>query len=222
MSDDFSQFQDAFFEEAGDHVAAVEEGLLALEQHPEDLDLLNKIFRSAHSIKGTSGMFGFNAVAQFTHKMETLLDLLRNGEKVVTPQIADLLLKSTDCLKTLIDAAKSGLPVDDDSVQRLTIELASASAAGSQPLTQVTAKAATGSSAPSTATSLSVTVPRTPHALFTSPGHHRNGSSSAASTRCKSSKSWPILEHYPRSPSIRRSCRNWQPWILKNATSPGR
>lgn len=132
MSNDFSQFQDAFFEEAGDHLAVVEEGLLALEQHPEDLDLLNKIFRSAHSIKGTSGMFGFNAVAQFTHKMETLLDLLRNGQKVVTPHIADLLLKSTDCLKTLIDAAKSGSPVDDETVQRLTVELASASAAGSQ------------------------------------------------------------------------------------------
>ncbi len=161
MSDDFSQFQDAFFEEAGDHVAVVEEGLLALEQHPEDLDLLNKIFRSAHSIKGTSGMFGFNAVAQFTHKMETLLDLLRNGQKVVTPQIADLLLKSTDCLKTLIDAAKSGSPVDDETVQRLTVELASASAAGSQPSAQVTAKSATGSSSPSTATSLSVTVSRT-------------------------------------------------------------
>ena len=138
------------FEEAGDHIAVVEEGLLALEQHPEDLDLLNKIFRSAHSIKCTSGMFGFNAVAQFTHKMETLLDLLRNGQKVVTPQIADLLLKSTDCLKTLIDAAKSGSPVDDGTVQRLTVELASASTAGSQPMAQVpsastTAPAQTGS-----------------------------------------------------------------------------
>ena len=151
MSDDFSQFQDAFFEEAGDHLAIVEEGLLALEQHPEDLDLLGKIFRSAHSIKGTSGMFGFNAVAQFTHKMETLLDLLRNGQKVVTPQIADLLLKSTDCLKTLIDAAKSGSPVDDETVQRLTVELASASTAGSQPTAQAppastTAPAQTGGS----------------------------------------------------------------------------
>ncbi|MEI8014431.1 MAG: chemotaxis protein CheA [Nitrospira sp.] len=127
MSNDFAQFQDAFFEEAGDHLSVVEDGLLALEQNPEDLDLLNKIFRSAHSIKGTSGMFGFNAVAQFTHKMETLLDLLRNGQKVVTPEIADLLLKSTDCLKTLIDAAKSASPVDDETVQRLTVELASAS-----------------------------------------------------------------------------------------------
>ncbi len=130
MSNDFAQFQDAFFEEAAEHLAVVEEGLLALEQHPEDLDLLNKIFRSAHSIKGTSGMFGFNAVAQFTHKMETLLDLLRNGQKKVTPQIADLLLKSTDCLKTLVDAAKSGSSVDDETVQRLTGELAAASSAG--------------------------------------------------------------------------------------------
>ncbi|MHC9064162.1 chemotaxis protein CheA [Nitrospira sp. CMX1] len=133
MSDDFAQFREAFFEEAAEHLAIVEEGLLALEQHPEDLELLAKIFRSAHSIKGASGMFGFNAVTQFTHKMETLLDLLRNGEKAVSPQIADLLLKSTDCLKTLIEAVKSGMAVDDETVQRLTAELASASASGVQP-----------------------------------------------------------------------------------------
>jgi len=138
MSSDFAQFQDAFFEEAAEHLAIVEEGLLALEQHPEDRDLLNKIFRSAHSIKGTSGMFGFNAVAQFTHKMETLLDLLRNGQKVVTPQTADLLLKATDCLKTLIDASKGGSAVDEETVQRLTTELAAASASGIQPSTSTT------------------------------------------------------------------------------------
>ncbi len=131
MSHDFAQFQDAFFEEAAEHLAVVEEGLLQLERHPEDLDLLNKIFRSAHSIKGTAGMFGFDAVAQFTHKMETLLDLLRNGQKAVSPSIADLLLKSTDCLKTLIESVKTGAAVDEETVQRLTTELTSASAADS-------------------------------------------------------------------------------------------
>ncbi len=159
MSNDFGQFQEAFFEEAGDHLAIVEEGLLALEQHPEDLDLLNKIFRSAHSIKGTSGMFGFTAVAQFTHKMETLLDLLRNGQKVVTPQIADLLLKSTDCLKLLIDAAKTGSPVDNETVQRLTTELASASDTKVEAELKVKAEAkaekGTGSSSPAALTSTS-------------------------------------------------------------------
>jgi two-component system chemotaxis sensor kinase CheA len=133
MSNDFAQFQDAFFEEAAEHLAVVEEGLLELERHPEDLDLLNKVFRSAHSIKGTAGMFGFNAVAQFTHKMETLLDLLRNGQKAVTPSIADLLLKSTDCLKTLIESVKTGAAADEETVQRLTTDLASASAADSRP-----------------------------------------------------------------------------------------
>lgn len=144
MSNEFAQFQDAFFEEAAEHLAVVEEGLLLLEQHPEDLDLLNKIFRSAHSIKGASGMFGFNAVAQFTHKMETLLDLLRNGQKAVTPQVADLLLRSTDCLKTLIDAAKSGAPIDTETVQRLTTELAAASSSegSASPQAAESAKAA--------------------------------------------------------------------------------
>ena len=137
MSNDFAQFQDAFFDEAAEHVAIVEEGLLALEQNPDDRDLLNKIFRSAHSIKGGAGMFGFTAVAQFTHKMETLLDLLRNGQKAVTPTVADLLLRSTDCMKTLIEATKTGATVDDDTVQRLTTELASESTAGAQPAAAV-------------------------------------------------------------------------------------
>ena len=154
MSNDFSQFQDAFFEEAGEHLAIVEEGLLNLEQHPEDLDLLNKIFRSAHSIKGTSGMFGFNAVAQFTHKMETLLDLLRNGQKVVSPSVADLLLKSTDCLKTLIQSVKTGAAVDEEIVQRLTTELASASDMNVKAESKVEKGASTSPSAP---------LPLTPH-----------------------------------------------------------
>jgi len=154
VSNDFAQFQDAFFEEAAEHLAVVEEGLLQLEQHPEDLDLLNKIFRSAHSIKGASGMFGFNAVAQFTHKMETLLDLLRNGQTAVTSTNADLLLKSTDCLKTLIDAAKTGTPVDNETVQRLTVELATASEMNVKAESKVEKGASTSLSSPS---------PLTPH-----------------------------------------------------------
>lgn len=146
MNNEFAQFQDAFFEEAAEHLAVVEEGLLKLEQHPEDLDLLNKIFRSAHSIKGASGMFGFTAVAQFTHKIETLLDLLRNGQQVVTQPLADLLLRSTDCLKTLIDAVKTGASVDNETVQRLAAELAASQGIPSNqpPARLKTAAAPTG------------------------------------------------------------------------------
>ena len=127
MSTDLSQFQDAFFEESADHLATMEEGLLSLEQHPADLDLLNRIFRAAHSIKGNSGMFGLIAVGQFTHKMETLLDRLRNGQLSVTPAIADVLLRSTDCLSLLLAAARGGAAQDQETIATLEQELASAS-----------------------------------------------------------------------------------------------
>jgi two-component system chemotaxis sensor kinase CheA len=133
MSDDFSQFNAAFFEEAAEHMAVIEAGLLELEQRPTDLDLLNKIFRSAHSIKGVAGMLGFTSVAQFTHKMETLLDQLRNGRITVTQPMTDLLLKSTDCLKALIEAAQSESTVDEAVMRPLEVQLEEASAAGTSP-----------------------------------------------------------------------------------------
>ncbi len=131
MSTDLSQFQESFFEESAEHLSTIEDGLLQLEQHPEDLDLLNRIFRAAHSIKGNSGMFGFTAVGQFTHKMETLLDQLRNGHLSVTPAIADILLRSTDCLKVLIDAAHGEAAPDAATIAQLESELAAA--AGESP-----------------------------------------------------------------------------------------
>jgi two-component system chemotaxis sensor kinase CheA len=123
MSIDLSQFQDSFFEEAAEHLSTIEDGLLQLEQHPQDLGLLNRIFRAAHSIKGNSGMFGLIAVGCFTHKMESLLDRLRNGQISVSPTIADVLLRSTDCLKALIEAARSGAAVDEETINRLSAEL---------------------------------------------------------------------------------------------------
>ena len=132
MSDDFAQFNAAFFEEAAEHIAVMETGLLELEQRPSDLDLLNKIFRSAHSIKGVAGMLGFTPVAQFTHKMETLLDQLRNGRITVTQPMTDLLLQSTDCLKALIEAAQQERTVDEAMVYPLEVQLAEA-AAGTSP-----------------------------------------------------------------------------------------
>ena len=132
MSDDFSQFNAAFFEESAEHMTTIESGLLELEQRPADLDLLNKIFRSAHSIKGVAGMLGFTAIAQFTHKMETLLDQMRNGRITANPPLTDLLLKATDCLKTLIDVAQTGSAADDVLVQQLGAQL-EASAVGSPP-----------------------------------------------------------------------------------------
>ncbi len=155
MSDDFAQFNAAFFEEAAEHMTVIEAGLLDLEQRPADLDLLNKIFRSAHSIKGVAGMLGFTAVAQFTHKMETLLDQLRNGRIAVTQPMTDLLLKSTDCLKALIESAQNETTVDEAMVHPLEVQLAEASTVGIKVKDEATVEKVTGSSSPAALTSTS-------------------------------------------------------------------
>ncbi|TAJ08332.1 MAG: chemotaxis protein CheA [Nitrospirae bacterium] len=116
MSVDLSKFQSAFFEESAEHVATMEEGLLQLEQCADDLDLLNRIFRAAHSIKGNAGMFGFAAVGEFTHKMENILDALRTGQMQADKPLIDLLLEATDGLKGLLEAAQTNADPDEDVV----------------------------------------------------------------------------------------------------------
>ena len=171
MSDDFAQFNAAFFEEAAEHMAVIETGLLDLEQRPADLDLLNKIFRSAHSIKGVAGMLGFTAVAQFTHKMETLLDQLRNGRITVTQPMTDLLLKSTDCLKALIAAAQNVTTVDEGVVHPLEVQLEAASTVGAPPAAEPARGEGQGARGTDSTSSLSplASSPAPPSA----PGMHR-------------------------------------------------
>ncbi len=123
MAVDLSRFQESFFTESAEHVETMESGLLALEQRPQDLDLLNRIFRAAHSIKGNAGMFNFTAIAGLTHKMENVLDLLRNEKMPVTPHAIDVLLRALDGLKSLLDAAQGGEEADEPSIRGLEGEL---------------------------------------------------------------------------------------------------
>lgn len=110
MQIDLNQFRNTFFEESAEHLGEFEGALLGLEKEPANPELLNSIFRAAHSIKGGSGMFGLDDVARFTHTLESLLDRMRGGEIAVTePRIA-LLLKAGDLLRELIAAARAGNP----------------------------------------------------------------------------------------------------------------
>jgi two-component system chemotaxis sensor kinase CheA len=86
MQIDVSRFHAAFFEEAAEHLATMEESLLALEQSPAEQELVHTIFRCAHSLKGASGSFGFPAIAAFTHALEGLLDRMRDGSVPVTAE----------------------------------------------------------------------------------------------------------------------------------------
>lgn len=98
----------AFIEEARGHLQSLEALLLELESDPANRELLDALFRSAHTIKGSAGIFGVLAVVEFTHHVETLLDQLRAGKQALTPDLSTLLLECSDQIRALIDAAQSG------------------------------------------------------------------------------------------------------------------
>ncbi len=102
MKIDLSQFRNTFMQESSEHLAAMEADLLALRDAPGDPELLNAIFRAAHSIKGGAGSFGLTNVVRFTHTLENLLDRLRSMELPVTELIVTLLLRSADILQGLL------------------------------------------------------------------------------------------------------------------------
>lgn len=107
-----AQFHQTFFEESVEGLDAMETGLLSLSEGRADADAINTIFRAAHSIKGGSATFGFSAVAKFTHVMETLLDEMRAEHIAPSETTVDVLLRSVDCLHSLLDAVKTNAPLD--------------------------------------------------------------------------------------------------------------
>lgn len=123
MSIDMAQFHQVFFEESFEGLEVMETGLMDLQPGDADDEVINSIFRAAHSIKGGSGTFGFKAIADFTHVMETLLDEMRDGKRDVTTENTDILLRSVDCLKEMLEAAQNGHEVDEARVREHKDEL---------------------------------------------------------------------------------------------------
>lgn len=120
---DMSQFHESFFEEAFEAVAVMETELLALNAQGCDIETINTIFRAAHSIKGSASTFGFEAIGQFTHRVETLLDRLRNHELSVSQPLISLLLASVDCLKTMLSNEKIGAAQDEATTTSIAAQL---------------------------------------------------------------------------------------------------
>ncbi|MCF7971794.1 MAG: chemotaxis protein CheA [Methylococcaceae bacterium] len=116
MSIDMAQFHQVFFEESFEGLDIMESGLLNLDMGDVDSEAINTIFRAAHSIKGGSGTFGFSAVSDYTHVMETLLDEMRDGRRQVTQSAVDVLLGSVDCLREMLSAIQDENDIDEISV----------------------------------------------------------------------------------------------------------
>ena len=117
MSIDMSQFLETFYEESFEGLEIMETELLALDVGQADNETINTIFRAAHSIKGGSGTFGLNAVADFTHVMETLLDEMRDGKREVTESAVNLLLTTVDVLREMLTALRENSDLDHERIK---------------------------------------------------------------------------------------------------------
>ena len=138
MSDDalLAESRGAFIEEAREMLEQFERMLLALEADPRDPETLNAAFRAAHTIKGSSGVFGFRAVVEFTHEVEAVLDAMRQGSLALSDEGFGLLFRSCDrigaMVEELADGAPDATPADADSIARLAA-LRGATAAHAPP-----------------------------------------------------------------------------------------
>jgi len=120
---DLTQFHKTFFEESREGLDAMEAALLALDSGSTDHELVHTIFRAAHSIKGGAATFGFADVAAFTHVAESLLEEVRSERRAVDSGLIEVLLRSVDCMRAMLERSSQGRPVADAESEALRVEL---------------------------------------------------------------------------------------------------
>ncbi|MED3688837.1 chemotaxis protein CheA [Peribacillus butanolivorans] len=105
---DMNQYLEVFIEESKEHLQTCSEQLLVLEKNPEDLSIVNEIFRSAHTLKGMSATMGYEDLANLTHKMENVLDAIRNSQIILTPELFDVIFLAVDDLEAIVMSIAEG------------------------------------------------------------------------------------------------------------------
>ncbi|MGD9158929.1 MAG: chemotaxis protein CheA [Desulfobacteraceae bacterium] len=108
-------FKQTFIEETYERLAELESSLLELESNPEDIDMINSVFRAMHTIKGSGGMFGFEDIVSLTHNIETLFDFIREGKIPVTKEIISRTLSACDLIRLMVDEEAT----DEETVRDL-------------------------------------------------------------------------------------------------------
>lgn len=116
MAFDMAKFLTRFIEEARDHIEKLNEGLVRLEKDPGDVETINAIFRSAHTIKGSSRMMKLTAITEVAHKMEDALGALRDKRIIHSKDLADLLFQGIDMISEMLDRTSEGQPITTDSI----------------------------------------------------------------------------------------------------------
>lgn len=119
---DISSFKDVFAAEARDYLQSLNDDLLSFEKNPGDKETVDDMFRAAHSLKGMAGTMGFDELAEFTHEMESVLDLLRNQELEPTADVINTLFSSVDTLEILLEQTISSEPITPIKAQIAALE----------------------------------------------------------------------------------------------------
>ncbi len=114
---------EVFKEEAYELLGELEEALLELEEQPTDTDLIGRVFRAMHTIKGSGAMFGFDEIATFTHEVETVFDAVREGRLEVTGELINLTLSARDLIREMLDASDGGEGVEKEKTEAVVAGL---------------------------------------------------------------------------------------------------
>ena len=104
---DVSQYLDIFIDETNEHIQALSDNIMALEQEPENKDTINEIFRAAHSLKGMAGTMGFKRMQHLTHDMENVFSEVRNDTVKVDSNLIDILFKCLDAVEGYLETVKA-------------------------------------------------------------------------------------------------------------------
>ena len=115
--------REIFKEEAYELLAELETSLLELEEKPDDMEVVGRVFRAMHTIKGSGAMFGFDTIASFTHEVETVFDMVRNGKIPVTKRLVDLTLSARDQIKEMLDRGEEDELTDNSKAAEIVATL---------------------------------------------------------------------------------------------------
>ncbi|WP_033169887.1 chemotaxis protein CheA [Selenomonas sp. ND2010] len=142
-----NQYMEMFLDESHEHLQSLNEGLLSLEENSEDVSVVNDIFRNAHTLKGMSATMGYNKIAELTHEMEDVLDLIRKEQLKLDEDIIDTLFKCLDSLEQMINSVADGESEDVVDVSDLVAKLSAISKGEPAPAAAPAAPAAENTAA---------------------------------------------------------------------------
>jgi len=132
--DEFQEILQDFLVESFELIEQLDQDLVELENTPEDLELLNRIFRVAHTVKGASSFLNFDILTRLTHHMEDVLNRARKGELVLTPDIMDVVLKSIDMMKAMLHFIRdNGTDEGSEDIEDVVVKLDAITSGGGSP-----------------------------------------------------------------------------------------